>query len=144
MSRRRSAVLDHATLTASERRWLGSRWPRRLLLVAAIIIVLEAVPAYIRGRGLGAETHAARHLAAWQIGFGVGLLVAAWVSRLTYAMLALAATFALLTVTATVIDIIRGHSGPWSESVHLVELVGVYLLWRMTPPHLLPWRRQRE
>ena len=135
-----AGVLDDTLLTSRERRWLNGRWTRRLLLVAAIVIVLEAAPTYIRGSGLGAEAHAARHLATWQIGFGIGLLVAAWVSRLTYAMLALAATFALLTITATVIDVIRGHSGPWRESVHLVELVGVYLLWRITPPHLMPWR----
>jgi hypothetical protein len=139
-SRQVDAVLDDAPLTARERRWLSGRWTRRLLLLAAIVIVIEAVPTYIRGHGLGAEAHAARHLATWQIGFGVGLLVAAWVSRLTHAMLALAATFATLTIVATVIDIVRGHSGPWRESVHLVELVGVFLLWRITPPHLLPWR----
>jgi hypothetical protein len=136
-----ASVFDPQRLTGGERRWLGGRWARRLLIVAAIIIVLEAVPAYIRGEGLSAESHAARHLAAWQIGFGVGLLVAAWVSRMSHAMLALAATFAALTVGATTIDLISGHSGPWAESVHLVELIGVFLLWRLTPPHLLPWHR---
>lgn len=136
-----ASVFDPHRLSSGERRWLGGRWARRLLIVAAIIIVLEAVPAYIRGEGLSAESHAARHLAAWQIGFGVGLLVAASVSRMSHAMLALAATFAALTVGATAIDVISGHRGPWAESVHLVELIGVFLLWRLTPPHLLPWHR---
>lgn len=134
-------VLNQSAMTPTERRWLSGRWTRWLLLLAALVIVAEAIPAYVRGHGLGAEAHAARHLATWQIGFGVGLLVAASVSRLTHAMLALAATFATLTVIATMIDIIRGHSGPWRESVHLVELVAVFLLWRITPPHLLPWRQ---
>ena len=136
-----ASVFDPQRLSSGERRWLGGRWARRLLIVAAIIIVIEALPAYIRGEGLSAESHAARHLAAWQIGFGVGLFVAAWVSRMSHAMLALAATFAALTVGATAIDVISGHRGPWAESVHLVELVGVFLLWRLTPPHLLPWHR---
>ena len=136
-----ASVFDPQRLTGGERRWLGGRWARRLLVVAAIIIVIEAIPAYIRGEGLSAESHAARHLAAWQIGFGVGLFVAAWVSRMSHAMLALAATFAALTVVATGIDVIGGHSGPWAESVHLVELIGVFLLWRLAPPHLLPWHR---
>jgi hypothetical protein len=135
------SVLDQERLTGGERRWFGGRWARRLLVLAAVIIVLEALPAYIRGEGLSAESHAARHLAAWQIGFGVGLFVAAWVSRMSHAMLALAATFAALTVGATAIDVISGHRGPWAESVHLVELIGVFLLWRLTPPHLLPWHR---
>ena len=136
-----ASVFDPQRLSSGERRWLGGRWARRLLMVAAIIIVIEALPAYVRGEGLSAESHAARHLAAWQIGFGVGLLVAAWVSRMSHAMLALAATFAALTIGATAIDVISGHRGPWAESVHLVELIGVFLLWRLTPPHLLPWHR---
>jgi hypothetical protein len=106
-----------------------------------VFIVIEAIPAYIRGDGPSAETHAARHLAAWQIGFGVGLVVAAWVSRMSHAMLAFAATFAALTVVATGIDVIGGHTGPLAEPVHLVELIGIFLLWRLTPPHLLPWHR---
>lgn len=136
-----SAVLDHERLSDQERRWLGGRWARRLLIVAAIIIVVDAIPTYISGEGVSAEAHAARHLAAWQIGFGVGLFVAAWMSRMSHAMLALAATFATLTVIAKGIDVIGGHRGPWADSVHLVELVGVFLLWRLTPPHLLPWHR---
>ncbi len=138
------AGFDPAALTAQEQRWMGGRWARRLLVVAALIIVLEAIPAYVTGRGLSAESHAARHLGAWQIGFGVGLLVAALFSRMSHAMLALAVTFAVLTVGATIIDIVGGHSGTWVESVHLVELVGVFLLWRLTPPHLIPWRRDPE
>jgi len=138
------AGCDPAALTAHEQRWMGGRWARRLLVVAALLIVLEAVPAYVTGRGLSAESHAARHLGAWQIGFGVGLLVAALFSRMSHAMLALAVTFAVLTVGGTIIDIVGGHSGPWVESVHLVELVGVFLLWRLTPPHLIPWRRDPE
>jgi predicted anti-sigma-YlaC factor YlaD len=132
--------LRDESITPRDRRWISGRWTRRLLTVAALVIVAEAVPAYIRGRGLSAESHAARHLASWQIGFGVGLLVAALMARMSHAMLALAATFATLTVTATVIDVIGGHRGPWAESVHLVELIGVYLLWRATPSHLLAWR----
>lgn len=136
-----ASVLDQERLSDRERRWLGGRWARRLLVVAAIVIVVEAIPTYISGEGVSAESHAARHLASWQIGFGVGLFVAAWVSRMSHAMLALAATFATLTVIAKAIDVIGGHRGPWADSVHLVELVGVFLLWRLTPPHLLPWHR---
>ncbi|MGF1599121.1 MAG: hypothetical protein ACFCVK_19750 [Acidimicrobiales bacterium] len=54
-------------------------------------------------------------------------------------MLALATTFATLTIAATIIDVINGHRGPWAESAHLIELVAIILLWHLTPPHLLPW-----
>ncbi len=138
------APIDMAALTRRERRWLGGRWTRWLLMVAAIVIVTEAVPTYISGEGLTAEAHAARHLASWQIGFGVGLFVAAWMSRMSQAMLAFAATFAALTIVSKAIDVIGGHRGPWADSVHLVELVAVFLLWRLTPAHLFPWTRRRS
>ncbi len=138
-----SPALDPSQLTNRERRWLGGRSSRWLLMVAAIVIVAGSAPAYIRGDGLTSESHAARHLASWQIGFGVGLFVAAWMSRMSHAMLVFAATFAALTIIAKAIDVIGGHSGPWIDSVHLVELVAVFLLWRLTPAHMLPWSRRR-
>lgn len=137
-----SSPIDAAALTKRERRWLGGRWTRWLLMVAAIVIVADAVPTYISGDGLSAEAHAARHLASWQIGFGVGLFVAAWMSRMSHAMLAFAGTFAALTIAAKAIDVIGGHRGPWADSVHLVELVGVFLLWRLAPSQLLRWPRR--
>ena len=131
---------DGTTLTASERRWLSGRWARRFLLLAAIAIIIEAVPDYIREHGIGTEPHAARYVATWQISFGVGLLLAAWVSRLTHAMLALAATYGVLTFIASAVDVVGGHGEWWREAVHVIELIGVFLLWRITPSHLLPWR----
>ena len=121
---------------------MRARWTRWLLAGAAIVIVAEAIPTYATGHGLDSHTNVARHLATWQIGFGVGMLVAAAMSRLTHAMLALAATFGVLTVVATAIDVVNGHRGPWAESVHLVELVAILLLWQLTPPGLLPWHRR--
>lgn len=152
-----AALLGLATATAArafsdttaerlhrdERRWFSGRSTRVLLVVVAVILIAEAVPTYLSSNDLGRQAHTARHLATWQIAFGVGMIVAGWVSRLSHAMLALAASIALLTVTATVVDVVAGHRGPLAESVHLVELVAVALLWRMTPPHLLPWRRRR-
>lgn len=135
-------ALDTDALTRRERRWLGGRWTRRVLLVAAIIIVCDAAAVFIRGDAGSGDSHAARHLASWQIGFGVGLFVAGWLSRMSLAMLASAATFAILTVSATIIDVVDGHGGPWLRSVHFVEVVAVFLLWRCAPAHLLPWSRR--
>lgn len=138
------APLDPARLANSERRWLGAHWARRLLLIAGLVVVAASIPAYVGGDGLTPDSHAARHLASWQIGFGVGLVVAATISRMSSALLSLAITFATLTIVARVIDVAGGQHGPWISSVHLVELIGVLLLWLLTPPHLVPrWRPGR-
>jgi hypothetical protein len=126
----------------AEDHWLRGVWSRRALMVVAIVFVAEGIPAFLSGTD--AEAHTARHLATWQIGFGVGLLVAGWMSRLSQAMLALAFTVTGLTVVTAVIDVITGHQGPLGELVHLVEVVAVFLLWRTTPPHLRPWRSGRN
>lgn len=133
-------------LAPREKRWLRARWTRWFLAASALFIIIEAIPGYAAGdgHGLSSQAHAARHLATWQIGFGAGLLVAAIMSRLTHAMLALAVTFGALTVVATAIDILSGHSGPWAESVHLIELAGVFLLWQLAPPHLAVWHARPD
>jgi hypothetical protein len=133
--------IDRSAFTAQERRWLNGKWNRRLLMIAAVTIVVEGVPRYISG-GLTAEAYAARHVASWQIGFGVGLFVAAWITRMSSALLAFAATLGLLTIISKSIDVLGGHHSPWANWVHLIELVAVVLLWRLTPPHLLPWTRR--
>lgn len=131
-------------LSRSQRAWLHPGWTRALLFAAAAAIVAEAVPTYVNGRHFGPEAHFARHLATWQIGFGVGMIVAATMSRLTYAMLALASTLATLTITASLLDISMGHSALLAESVHLIEIAGVLLLWRVAPPNVLPWHRDER
>ncbi|MGF1665771.1 MAG: zf-HC2 domain-containing protein [Acidimicrobiia bacterium] len=129
-------------LDPAEDHWLRGVWSRRALMVVAMVFVAEGAPAFLGGTD--AEAHAARHLATWQIGFGAGLLVAGWMSRLSQAMLALAFTVTGLTVLTAVIDVVTGHQGPLGELIHLVEVVAVFLLWRTTPPHLRPWRSGRE
>lgn len=137
------AVPTAAALTPGERRWLRTRWARIALVAAGLAIVAFAVPESFQGDTKDSAGHVARHLATWQIGFGVGLVVAAVQSRFSQAMLAMAGAVALLTVVTTVVDVAFGHRGPWAESVHVVELIGIVLLWLATPPHLRPHRSTR-
>ncbi len=135
-----------SALTGAERRWLHDRVGRVLLAGVALVIIGSGLPNYLEPAGSdGAASHTLRHVASWQIAFGIGLLVAAWLSRFSHALLALATAFVALTLTASVVDLLSGHRGPLAEWVHLVELVAVVLLWRMTPPHLRPsWRDARR
>jgi len=126
-----------------ERRWLLARGARVALVVVGVLIVGFAVPEYFQGDTKDAAGHVGRHLATWQFGFGVGLVVAAVQSRFSQALLALATAVATLTIVTTVIDVAFGHRAPLAETVHVVELVGIVLLWWVTPPHLRPRRARR-
>lgn len=128
--------------TPTERRWLRARSSRLSLLVVGSLIVGVALPKYFQGDTQAVAGHVGRHLATWQLGFGVGLIVAALLSRFSHALLALATAVAASTVVTAVVDVALGHRAPLAELVHLVELVGVGLLWWVTPPHLRPRRRR--
>lgn len=130
--------LDEDSLTGAERRWLGDRWRRWLLTVVAVAIVLLALPGYVDHGTTG--DHVSRHLATWQIAFGVGLAIAAAFTRFSYALLAMSASFTVLTVISKTIDLFAGHDGAWADPVHLVELIGAGMLWFVIPPHLKPRR----
>lgn len=134
-------------MTTAELRWLRGRGVRTVLALVGLTIAAFGLPAMLNSDTADSAAHLARHLATWQIGFGIGLIVAARTTRLTHAMLALGATIALLTIAASLVDIILGHQGPMAEVVHLVELIGVVLLWAIVPPQLRPTlfrRRQRR
>lgn len=125
-------------MTAVELRWFGGRRGRALLALVGVAIATAGLPAMLNSDTADSAAHLARHLATWQIGFGIGLIVAARTTRLTHAMLALGATIALLTMAASFVDIVFGHQGPMAEGVHLIELIGVVLLWAIVPPQLRP------
>jgi anti-sigma factor RsiW len=137
----RNGMLDLRRLSVGERRWLRVDATRVLLLLAALALLALAIPAFVGGNGPHTHDHTQRHLAMWQIGIASGLLVASVASRFSHAMLAVAASFVVLTGIAAGYDLAAGHSGPWNEPVHLIEVVAAVLLWRLTPPHLIPGRR---
>ena len=130
--------LDDDSLTGAERRWLGDRSRRWLLTVVAVAIVILAIPGYVDHGTTG--DHVSRHLATWQIAFGVGLAIAAAFTRFSYALLAMSASFTVLTVISKTIDVFAGHDGAWADPVHVVELIGAGMLWFVIPPHLKPRR----
>lgn len=135
------AQLSMGDLSTVERHWLVARAGRGALVIVGLAIVGFAVPEYFKGDTADSAAHVARHLATWQFGFGVGLIVAAIQSRFSQALLALATSVAMLTVVTSIVDVALGHRAPFAEGVHVVELAGIGLLWWMTPAHLRPRRR---
>lgn len=135
------AKVSLGDLRSVERHWLVARGGRGALVAVGLAIVGFAVPEYFQGDTADSAAHVARHLATWQFGFGVGLIVAAIQSRFSQALLALAMSVAVLTVVTSIVDVALGHRAPFAEGVHAVELAGIGLLWWMTPAHLRPRRR---
>jgi predicted anti-sigma-YlaC factor YlaD len=100
---------------------------RSLLAVVALTQIVVSAPALLWGRGTP-DVHDSRHLGAWAVAFGVGLLVAAARPRHASALVPVAATLAVAVLAAAVADLVAGRQGVLPEAVHVLELLGVALL----------------
>lgn len=133
-----SFTIDPQLLEPAERRWLMTSWTRWLLGVVAGLLLVVSSYEYVRNFGNSSDAHVARHLAMWQVAFSSGVLVVAARARASYGILASSAMFGVLTVVASIVDLMTGHSAPITEPVHLTELLVVMMLIGFAPRHLLP------
>lgn len=106
-----------------------------LFAVGALLVALS-VPDFIRGSTQGDSLHDLRHLAIWQAAVGTAAIAAAFTLRLSWLVTTIAVTFLMFTGIAAVYDFATGHSGPWTDPIHVIEIVAVALLLRLAKPHL--------
>lgn len=113
-----------------------TRTMRLVLAMVGILIVTWSVPSYVRGNTNGDVLHDLRHLAIWQVAVGVAFLSGAMSFRFSRIVGTMSATFLLLTTLAAIYDIATGHRGPWSDPTHVIEVIAVALILRMSWPYL--------
>ncbi|MEO5900064.1 MAG: zf-HC2 domain-containing protein [Ilumatobacteraceae bacterium] len=120
-----AAVLDRA-----------SRWSlvRAVLAMVALEIVAFSLPALILGDESNTSAHAARHLGAFTVAYGVGLLVVVIRPARARAMLPVAAVLAGALVITAVIDLADGQVPLLGETQHLPEVLSVALVWLLAVP----------
>jgi predicted anti-sigma-YlaC factor YlaD len=101
---------------------------RVLLAVVAVEIVVVSVPALL-GDERQTSTHAARHLGAFAVAYGVGLLVVVARPARARAMLPVAAVLAGALLITSIVDLAQGRVPLVDEAFHVPELVSVVLVW---------------
>lgn len=104
-------------------------WVRPALAWVALVIGAQSLRPLLWGDVDGASTHVARHVGAFGAALAIGLLYAAWRPHRAFGLLPFAAALSATMLIAGTLDVVRGTSTVFVESVHLVELVGVVLLW---------------
>jgi predicted anti-sigma-YlaC factor YlaD len=112
-------------------------WARYGLFTVALSQLLLALPMLVLGGDAGSALHTTRELGAFALALAVGMLVVAWQPRRAGGLLPMAAALAAGLVITGVADMVSGHSPVVAEAPHLLELVGVLLLWRLasnSPP----------
>lgn len=125
------SVTDETTevgVTGVPQRFTVHRWIRVALGWAGVLLVVWNVVDMFAA-GSGSAIHLERHQAAFAVALGLSFLFVAWRPDRAYGMVPFAATFALALTISAVIDLVNGASTPLRESAHLIEILGLILLW---------------
>jgi predicted anti-sigma-YlaC factor YlaD len=96
------------------------------LLLVAVTRLLGAVP------GLLGTDHPARELASWEIAVAAGLALAAWRPDRSAALLPMLAVAMALVLGTSILDVAAGRAALVTESHHLLDLMGLSMLWLLT------------
>ncbi len=115
-------------------------WIRTALLVVALTQLVLAVPGLL-GRTDGTTVHVARHLGSLELAFSLGFVYAVWRPVRAFGLLPMAGALALAIAVTSVLDIAQGRAAAVGEAHHLLDVVGLALLWILAGAPT-PWGRR--
>jgi predicted anti-sigma-YlaC factor YlaD len=78
--------------------------------------------------------HSARDLGALEIALAVGFLTAAVAPERAAALLPMAAALVVALAVVVGVDLAAGRATPGAEAAHMIEVIGVGLLWLVSRP----------
>jgi predicted anti-sigma-YlaC factor YlaD len=107
-------------------------WVRIALGAVGLTLLLRGLVLIVTGDLDGAGAHVARHLGAFGAALAIGLVYAAWRPERALGLMPLAGVLGLLLASTAVIDVVTRRSNALSEATHLVEVVGIVLLWMLS------------
>lgn len=108
---------------------VAAHWTRWALLAVALTQLAIAIPPMLLGHDAGAPVHLARELGAWDLALAAALLLVVARPERAVGLVPFAGALALAMVLGAVIDVASGRASLLAESQHLLELVGLVLLW---------------
>lgn len=117
---------------------LGSgEWKRSLLAAAGATLLLLSIPGVlfgstVLGADLGSTDHSGRHLGAFGAALAFGFLYAAWRPERAIGLVPLTSALGALILLTGIIDTARGSATGLTEASHLLELVGVMMVWEIS------------
>lgn len=121
-----------------------SRLLRVLLLIVGGFILANSAPSFVLGNTSGDALHDLRHLAIWQAAIGVAVISSAISFRISRTLTVMLGTFLSLTVIASVYDIATGHRGPWTDYMHVLEVLAVVLVLKLIWPQIKLFPRRNR
>jgi predicted anti-sigma-YlaC factor YlaD len=131
-----AAVLAAAAPLLPRRHAVDLEWVRYALFAVALTQLVLALPLLLLGDDPDATIHVARELGAFDVALAAGLLVAAWQPVRARGLLPMALALGAGMAVTAVADVARGDAPALGEAHHVLDLVGMALLWalaRRTP-----------
>jgi len=107
---------------------------RVVLAIVAAQVVLFALPALILGEEHSVATHAARHLGAFGVAYGVALFVVVVRPARARSILPVALVLAGAQVRGAIVDLATGRIPLVGEARHLPQVISVFLIWLLAVP----------
>lgn len=107
-------------------------WVRIALGAVGLSLLLRGLVLIVTGDLDGAGAHVARHLGAFGAALAIGLVYAAWRPERALGLMPLAGVLGVLLAATAVIDVATRRSDALSEASHLVEVIGIVLLWMLS------------
>ena len=107
---------------------------RIVLGVVAVQVIAFALPALVLGEEHDTATHAARHLGAFGVAYGVALLVVVVRPARARSILPVALVLAGAQVIAAIVDLASGRIPLVGEAQHLPQVISVAVIWLLAVP----------
>ncbi len=104
------------------------------LPIRQCVLLGIAVMNFVNGSVDDAVMHDLRHLRIWQASLGISVIVLSLWFRLSLFIVSTTTSFLVLTTTAAIFDLVKGHSGPWADATHVIEAFVLVLLLILTWP----------
>ena len=115
---------------------------RPALAWCGLVIAVLSLRPLILAEIDGVPTHIARHVGASSLALAVGLLYAAWRPHRAFGLLPLVGALLATTLLSAVLDTVDGSQSVVAEAVHIIEMIGLVLLWMVAGSP--GWDRARD
>lgn len=118
----------HAFVPPNPKGFAGYRVIRLILAWIGVLLIGWNIPDLFAGGVDVTLIHLTRHQSSFSMALGATFLFVAWRPDRAYGLVPVAAVFAIALAGAT-IDLVNGASSLERESIHLVEILGLVLVW---------------
>ncbi len=118
-----------ASRSARAERRQGWGVTRLALALVAVSVVALSLPALFLGEDGAAPSHEARHLGAFSMAYGIGLMVIVYRPSRARAFLLVTMLLATSLIITAIFDVAQGNIPLSGEVIHVPEVASLVLVW---------------